>query len=184
MDSSIPSDVAARAARVKMLLMDVDGVLTDGTLWNIPMPDGTLLETKGFDSQDGIALQWLSHFGVVKGVISGRVSPAVEERARQTKMTYVYQGSTEKIPLLQEIFDKSGIPGEDTCYVGDDLTDIVCFRRVGFAVATANGRPEVKRAAHYVTKASGGQGAIREVVELILRAQGRWEQILQKYEAI
>ncbi len=184
MDSSIPSEIAQRAARVKMLLMDVDGVLTSGSLWNVPMPDGRIVETKGFDSQDGIALQWLERYGIVKGVISGRVSPAVDERARQTKMTYVYQGNTEKIPLLQEIFEKSGISGEDTCYVGDDLTDIVCFRRVGFAVATANGRPEVKKAAHYVTKTPGGQGAIREVVEVILQAQGRWEEILRKYEAL
>ena len=187
MDCSIAKpDLAqarARAAKIQMLLMDVDGVLTDGTLWNVPGPDGLIFETKGFDSQDGIALQWLSHFGIVKGVISGRVSPATEERARQTKMTYVYQGYTEKIPLLEEIYQKSGIAAEATCYVGDDLTDIVCFRRVGLAVAVANARPEVKRAAHYITEARGGQGAIREVVELILTAQGRWEEILRRYEA-
>lgn len=187
MDSFTPSspspDVVARAARVKMLLMDVDGVLTDGTLWNVPAPDGSIFETKGFDSQDGIALQWLSNYGIVKGVISGRVSPATAERARQTKMTFVFQGHTEKIPLLEQCFSESGVASADTCFVGDDLTDIVCFRRVGFAVATANARPEVKRAAHYVTEARGGQGAIREVVELILNAQGRWQEILRKYEA-
>lgn len=178
-----PPEIQARAARVKMLLMDVDGVLTDGTLWNVPGPEGKMVETKGFSSQDGIALQWLSHFGIVKGVISGRVSPATEERARQTKMTYVYQGHTEKIPLLEEIFSKSGIAPEDTCFVGDDLTDVVCFRRTGFAVAVANARPEVKRSAHFVTEARGGDGAVREVIELILRAQGRWDEILKKYEA-
>ena len=177
------NSIRERASRVKMLLMDVDGVLTDGTLWNVPGPDGKMVETKGFDSQDGIALQWLSHFGIVKGVISGRVSPATDERARQTKMTYIYQGSTEKTPLLQEIFEKSGIAPEDTCFVGDDLTDIVCFKRVGFAVATANAREEVKRAAHHVTTARGGNGAIRETIELILQAQGRWQEILKKYEA-
>ncbi len=177
------ADVIARASRIRMLLMDVDGVLTDGTLWNVPGPDGSIFETKGFDSQDGIALQWLSLFDIVKGVISGRVSPATEERARQTKMTYVYQGFTEKIPLLEEIYQKSGIRPEETCYVGDDLTDIVCFRRVGLAVAVANARPEVQRAAHFVTEARGGQGAIREVVETILTAQGRWPEILRKYEA-
>lgn len=183
MENSIPHDVLERASRVRMLLMDVDGVLTDGTLWNIPLPDGTVAETKGFDSQDGIALQWLNRLGFETGVISGRVSPATAERARQTKMKYVYQGHTEKIPILEEIFQKSNILGNETCFVGDDLTDIVCFRRVGFAVAVANARPEVKRAAHYVIKASGGQGAIREVIELILQAQGRWEDILKKYEA-
>ncbi len=184
MDKSIPHDVIERAARVKLLLMDVDGVLTDGTLWNIQLPDGTMAETKGFDSRDGIALQWLSMFDIEKGVISGRVSPATAERARQTKMKYVYQGHTEKIPLLEEIFEKSGIANAQTCFVGDDLTDVVCFRRVGFAVAVANARPEVKKAAHYVTEAPGGQGAIREVIEIILKAQGRWEQILKKYEAL
>jgi 3-deoxy-D-manno-octulosonate 8-phosphate phosphatase (KDO 8-P phosphatase) len=178
------NEVLQRAARVKMLLMDVDGVLTDGTLWNVPGPDGKMVETKGFDSQDGIALQWLSHFGIVKGVISGRISPATDERARQTKMTYVYQGNTEKIPLLQEIFQKSGIAPEDTCFVGDDLTDVVCFRRVGFAVATANARQDVKRFAHHVTAARGGNGAVRETIEFILKAQGRWDEILRKYEAL
>ncbi|MCX6597958.1 MAG: HAD hydrolase family protein [Acidobacteria bacterium] len=182
--SSIPAEVQARASRVRMLLMDVDGVLTDGTLWNVPAPDGTIFETKGFDSQDGIALQWLSKYDIIKGVISGRVSPATTERARQTKMTFVYQGHTEKIPLLEECFEKSGISSTDTCYVGDDLTDIVCFKRVGFAVATANAREEVKAAAHYVTEARGGQGAIREVCELILKSQGKWPEILKHYEAL
>jgi len=179
-------ELLAKAARVRMLLMDVDGVLTDGTLWNVPAPDGSIFETKGFDSQDGIALQWLSLPGIeiVKGVISGRVSPATTERAKQTKMRFIFQGHTEKIPLLEQCFSESGIPGVDTCYVGDDLTDIVCFRRVGFAVATANAREEVKRAAHYTTEARGGAGAIRETVELILQAQGKWSEILTKYEAV
>jgi 3-deoxy-D-manno-octulosonate 8-phosphate phosphatase (KDO 8-P phosphatase) len=99
-------------------------------------------------------------------------------------MTFVYQGHTEKIPLLEECFEKSGISSADTCYVGDDLTDIVCFKRVGFAVATANAREEVKAAAHYVTEARGGQGAIREVCELILKSQGKWPEILKHYEAL
>jgi 3-deoxy-D-manno-octulosonate 8-phosphate phosphatase (KDO 8-P phosphatase) len=183
MDSyTLKPGVSEAAARIKMLLMDVDGVLTDGTLWNVPAPDGSIFETKGFDSQDGIALQWLSQTGIVTGVISGRVSAATAERARQTKMTYVYQGHTEKIPLLEEIYAKSGIAPAETCYVGDDLTDIVCFRRVGLAVAVANARPEVKRAAHCVTDARGGQGAIREVAEMILAAQGKWAGILARYE--
>ncbi len=185
MDFSIPElspEVLSRAAKIRMLLMDVDGVLTDGTLWNVPGPNGEIFETKGFDSQDGIALQWCSRFDIVKGVISGRVSPATAERAKQTKMKYVYQGFTEKIPLLEEIYRDSGIAPEATAYVGDALTDVVCFKRVGLAIATANARPEVKRNAHYVTRATGGQGAIREVVELLLRAQGKWAQILSHYE--
>ena len=97
-------------------------------------------------------------------------------------MTYVYQGHIEKIPILEEISAKSSIPLEQIAYVGDDLTDVVVMRRVGLGIATANARDEVKRAAHYVTAASGGRGAIREVVELLLRGHGRWAEILKKYE--
>ncbi|PYT14849.1 MAG: 3-deoxy-D-manno-octulosonate 8-phosphate phosphatase [Acidobacteria bacterium] len=176
-------DIQQRAARVRLLLMDVDGVLTDGALINVPGPDGKMVETKAFSSQDGIALQWLSWHGIQTGVISGRVSPATEERARQVRMTYVYQGHIEKIPVLEDIHAKSGIPLAETAYVGDDLTDVVVMRRVGLAIATANARPEVKRAAHFITASAGGSGAVREVVEMLLVAQGHWADILRKYEA-
>src|SRR5271157_5438317 len=166
-------DINARAFKIKLLLMDVDGVLTNGRLYNVPGPDGQMVETKGFDSQDGIGLQWLSWKGIKTGVISGRLSPATEERARQCKMTYVYQGHIEKIPILEEILAKAGIDSSEVAYVGDDFTDIVIMRRVGLAIATANARTEVKRAAHYVTQAPGGEGAVREVVELLLKAQGK-----------
>src|SRR5678815_1136271 len=124
-------DLKQRASRIKLLLMDVDGVLTDGRLINIPAPSGNMFETKAFDSQDGIALQWLSWNGIATGVISGRDSPATTERARQVKMTYVYQGHIEKIPILEEILTKSGVTPEQTAYAGDDLTDVVVMRRVG-----------------------------------------------------
>jgi len=175
-------DIQARAARVRLMLMDVDGVLTDGRLFNVPAPDGQIFETKGFDSQDGIALHWLNWKGIQAGVISGRVSPAVEERARQCHMAYIYQGHIEKIPILEEILAKSGLASDQVAYVGDDFTDVVVMRRVGLAIATANARPEVKRIAHFVTGSAGGSGAIREAVELILRAQGHWAEILRKYE--
>jgi 3-deoxy-D-manno-octulosonate 8-phosphate phosphatase (KDO 8-P phosphatase) len=174
--------VLALAAKTKLLLMDVDGVLTNGKLYNVPGPDGKMVESKGFDSQDGIGLQWLSWKGIKTGVISGRLSPATEERARQCKMAYVYQGHIEKIPILQEILADAGIGSGEVAYVGDDFTDIVIMRRVGLAIATGNARPEVKRAAHYVTEAAGGEGAIREVVELLLKAQDRWREILEHYE--
>ena len=175
-------DILQRAARVRLFLMDVDGVLTDGRLLNIPQPGGGVLETKAFDSQDGIALQWLSWHGIQTGVISGRVSPATEERARQVGMRYVYQGHIEKIPILEEIQASSGIALEEMAFAGDDLTDAVVLRRVGLAIATANARPEVKRVAHHVTSASGGRGAVREICELLLQAHGRWADILKKYE--
>lgn len=175
--------VTELAASVKMLLMDVDGVLTDGRLYNVPDAAGNMVETKGFDSQDGIGLQWLSWHRIRTGFISGRISPATAERARQCKVAYVYQGHIEKIPILEEILADSGIARGHVGYIGDDLTDIVVMRRVGFSVATANAREEVKRAAHMVTKQPGGSGAVREVVELILQAQGLWQGMLDKYEA-
>src|SRR5580700_5926903 len=170
-------DIESRAARIKLLLMDVDGVLTNGQLFSVPGPDRKMAESKMFDSQDGIALQWLSWHGVQTGVISGRVSPATEERARQVKMTYVYQGHIEKVPILEEILKDAKIDGSQVAYVGDDLTDVVIMRRVGLAVAPANAREEVKQAAHYVTRAGGGEGAVREVVELLMKAQGLWVEI-------
>lgn len=175
-------EIHERAARVRLLLMDVDGVMTNGILYNLPGPEGRIFETKGFDSQDGIALQWLHWKGIQTGLISGRVSAAVEERARQCHFSYIYQGHIEKIPILEEILAKSGILPENVAYIGDDLTDVVVMRRVGFAVAVANARPEVKRMAHFVTQSPGGQGAVRETAELILSAQGLWQDILRHYE--
>jgi 3-deoxy-D-manno-octulosonate 8-phosphate phosphatase (KDO 8-P phosphatase) len=173
-----------RFARIELLLMDVDGVLTDGKLYNVPDATGKMVETKAFDSQDGIALQWLNWHGVRAGLISGRTSPATEERARQCKFSYVYQGHIEKIPILDEIMTDCRIDADAVGYIGDDLTDAVIMRRVGLAVATANARPEVKRIAHYVTTATGGSGAVREVAERILRAKGLWDGILKKYEVL
>ena len=163
--------------------MDVDGVLTDGKLYNIPLAGGGVAETKAFDSQDGIALQWLAAAGIQSGVISGRISPATEERARQCKMTYVYQGHTVKIPIYEEILAKSGLKPDEVAYVGDDLTDVIVMKRIGLAVATANARPEAKQFAHMITATGGGNGAVREVCELLLKAQGRWAAVLAKYEA-
>jgi 3-deoxy-D-manno-octulosonate 8-phosphate phosphatase (KDO 8-P phosphatase) len=176
------TEIFSKAARIRLLLMDVDGVMTNGKLYNLPGPDGKIVETKGFDSQDGISLQWLNWKGIKAGIISGRVSPATEERARQVKMTYVYQGHIEKIPILEQILADAKIDSSEVAYIGDDLTDAVVLRRVGLAVATANARPELKAIAHYVTQAAGGEGAVREVVEILLKAQNRWVEILKHYE--
>jgi 3-deoxy-D-manno-octulosonate 8-phosphate phosphatase (KDO 8-P phosphatase) len=174
--------IEQKAARIKLLLMDVDGVMTDGKLYNVPAPDGSMAETKGFNAHDGIALQWLSWFDIRKGLISGRSSPATVERANQCKFTYIYQGHIEKIPILEEIMKDAKVTPEEVAFIGDDFTDVVLFRRVGFSVATGNARPEVKQCADYTTTASGGDGAVREVCELILKAQGHWETLLKKYE--
>lgn len=176
------SEVTEKASRIKLLLMDVDGVLTNGKLYNVPDANGKMVETKGFDSQDGIGLHWLSWKGIKTGLISGRVSPATVERATQCKFTYVYQGHIEKIPILNEILADAGVDSSEVAYIGDDMTDVVVMHRVGLAIATGNARPEVKGEAHFVTTAVGGEGAVREVVEMLLKAQGYWQEILSKYE--
>lgn len=175
-------NVLALASRIRLLLMDVDGVLTDGKLYLLPDGAGGFWETKGFDSRDGIGLRWLHWYNIKTGVISGRLSPATAERARQVSMVYVYQGHIEKIPILEEILVDAKIDPSEVAYVGDDLTDAVIMKRVGLGIAVANALPEVKRIAHWTTSASGGDGAIREVVELLLKAQGKWPEILRKYE--
>jgi 3-deoxy-D-manno-octulosonate 8-phosphate phosphatase (KDO 8-P phosphatase) len=172
----------ARAARVRIVLMDVDGVLTDGKYWSVPDASGAPVEAKAFDSRDGLALQWLRQLGYRAGLISGRVSASTAERARQAGFAWCFQGHLEKIPLLEKILAEAGVDGSQAAYIGDDFTDVVIMHRVGLGIATANARPEVRREAHYVTKAEGGQGAVREAVELILKAQGRWDEILKRYE--
>lgn len=172
------------AAGIKVLLMDVDGVLTDCKLYFVPGPDGSMVETKGFDAQDGIALQWARWNNIQTGVISGRDSPATAERGRQVGMKWIFQGHIEKIPLYEQIMAEANVSKDEVAYIGDDLTDAVIFRRVGLAFATANARPEVKAIAHAVTAAPGGSGAVREVIEVLLRARGAWEGLLRKYEVI
>lgn len=171
-----------RAKAIKLLLMDVDGVLTDGKIYFLPAPDGTWTETKVFDTQDGLALQWLHTYGIKTGLISGRKSPATTLRAETAHMVYNYQGHLEKIPMIESIKKDSGLSAEEIAFVGDDFTDVVIFNRVGWAVAVANARTEVKQSAHYVTTTPGGQGAIREVAEILLKTQGHWDDVLEHYE--
>lgn len=164
-------------------MTDVDGVLTDGRLYHCVDTRGQLVELKGVDTQDGIALAWLAQAGISTGVISGRISKGFSERARVLHMKHIIQGTVEKVPALEKILRKEKIQPEEAAFIGDDLTDIPVMRRVGWAVAPANARPEVKRAADTVTRARGGQGAVREAVEKLLKAQGRWAKILKHYEA-
>lgn len=174
-------ELAERASKIKLLLMDCDGVLTDGHIYFLPNPAGGLFETKAFDSQDGIALLWAHAVGIDTGIISGRKSTAVEERARTAHMRYLYQGSTTKLPLLEEILKDSGLSPAEVGYIGDDLTDLPIMRRTGLAACPSNSRPEVIEAAHFVAPSPGGSGAVREVMELLLKSQGRWDEILAKY---
>jgi 3-deoxy-D-manno-octulosonate 8-phosphate phosphatase (KDO 8-P phosphatase) len=187
MATELLPEIRQRAAGIRLLLLDADGVLTDGVIWNLPGPPGpnheaTTYETKGFNSQDGIALQWLMKNAVQTGVVSGRISQATEFRARQLGMTYLYLGRLDKLPVLDEIIARSTLRPEHIAYAGDDLVDIPIMRRVGLAFAPANARPEVKKAAHHVTSASGGQGAVREMVEILMMANGTWDAILKNYE--
>ena len=173
-----------RAAGIEVLLMDVDGTLTDGRLYFVPDSQGKMVETKAFDSQDGIALRWLSWYDIKTGVISGRDSPATAERARQVSMTWVFQGHIEKIPLFEQILAEAKVGSNQVAYIGDDLTDVVIMRRVGLSFAPGNSRPEVQRCANAVTSAVGGSGAVREVIEVLLKARGVWNELLKKYEVV
>jgi len=173
-----------RAAGIQVLLMDVDGVLTDGRLYFVPDAQGKIVETKAFDSQDGIALRWLTWYDIQTGVISGRDSPATLERAQQVGMKWVFQGHIEKIPLFEQIMAEARVSRDQVAYIGDDLTDIVIMRRVGLTFAPANARVEVKHAANVVTSAAGGSGAVREAIEVLLKARGVWDELLRKYEVV
>jgi 3-deoxy-D-manno-octulosonate 8-phosphate phosphatase (KDO 8-P phosphatase) len=165
-----------RAARVRLLLMDCDGVLTDGRI--------TLLgggEQKSFHTRDGHGIVLLHRAGLRTGVISGRTSAALDERARELGMHFVRQGTWDKVRDYEEVLAEAGVGGEEVGYVGDDVTDIPLMRRCGFAAAVADATPETRAAAHYVTRLPGGAGAVREVCELLLKAQGRWAELLERY---
>jgi 3-deoxy-D-manno-octulosonate 8-phosphate phosphatase (KDO 8-P phosphatase) len=177
-----PPELLARAAKIKLLLMDCDGVLTDGRIYFLPNPDGSVGETKCFDCHDGIALQWAWKNGIDTGVISGRGGLAVKERARSAHMKYLFEGNTEKLPLFEHVLADSKLSADEVGYIGDDITDLPLLKRVGFGAAPANARPEVLDAVHYRIPAGGGSGAVREVIELLLRAQGKWDGVWSHYD--
>lgn len=168
-----------RAAKIKLFLMDVDGTLTDGGVCLMSMPhDGGVAELKIFNSLDGLGLKLASIMGIRTGFITGRKSPAVQQRARENRVEFVYLGQETKTAAFEEILAKAGVAEDEVAYMGDDLPDMPLARRVGLAVAVANAAPELKAICHYVTDAKGGAGAAREVIELILKSQGRWEEAI------
>jgi len=179
----LPAKLIQRARRIRLLLVDVDGTLTDGGIRLLSWPDGSVTEMKVFNSQDGVALRLLRRAGVRTGMITGRESAANAHRARELEMDFVAQDVYEKLPAFEAILARAALRAEEVAYVGDDLPDLVVLQRVGLAVAVANATAEVKRAAHYTTRAAGGAGALREVAELILRAQGKWERLYPSAEA-
>jgi 3-deoxy-D-manno-octulosonate 8-phosphate phosphatase (KDO 8-P phosphatase) len=181
-DSQQFSDaVLARARKIKLFLMDVDGTLTDGGVCLISAPsDGEILEMKVFNAKDGAGLTLAHIMGIKTGFITGRKSPAVQQRANEVHVDYVYLGQARKMAAFEECMLKAGVTEEETAYLGDDLPDMPLAQRAGFAVAVADAAPELKAICHFVTNARGGQGSAREVIELILKAQGRWEEAIPK----
>jgi len=177
-----PPELVERAKKIKLLLMDCDGVLTDGRIYFLPNPDGSVGETKCFDCHDGIALGWAWKNGIETGIISGRGGLAVKERARSAHMKYLFEGNTEKLPLLEQVMADSKLDAEQVGYIGDDITDLPLLKRVGLAAAPTNARPEVFDYVHYRIPTAGGSGAVREVVELLLRAQGKWKGVWDHYD--
>ena len=164
---NIPADLLARAAKIKLVAFDVDGTLTDGRLWMTE--DGR--EIKAFHVHDGLGIKRLREHGIEVALISARISHAVELRAEQLGIDHVYQGTGDKLACLQDLLQASGLAPEQACYVGDDLPDLAPMSVCGFAVAVADARPEVLDAAHWHTRAKGGQGAAREVCDFIVAAQ-------------
>ena len=167
-----------RAARIKLLLMDCDGVLTDGRLWLTGDGDD---EQKSFNTHDGLGLSLLHRAGLKSGIITGRNSKAVARRAQELGIEFVRQGDPDKIAAFEQLLQQAGVDENEVAFVGDDLPDIPLMQRAELAVAVADAVEETRSVAHYVTRAKGGRGAIREVIEVILKSQGRWGDLLDEY---
>ncbi len=194
----------ARARKIKLILFDVDGVLTDGKLFIFPAPAGTpqsvleqsakhggeggfgfhsqsLIEAKGFHAHDGTSISLARLAGIKTGLITKRVSETVALRARDLKLEYVRQGIQDKGTAFKEIVKEAGIKLDEAAFVGDDVIDLPAMRVGGLAIAVKNARAEVKQESHYVTPHAGGEGALRDAVEFILKAQGKWKRIVEAY---
>jgi 3-deoxy-D-manno-octulosonate 8-phosphate phosphatase (KDO 8-P phosphatase) len=182
----------ARARRIKLLLFDVDGVLTDGKLFFFPegfnpgLPSSQhtppdQIEFKGFHAHDGTSISLARLGGIKTGLITKRISETVALRARDLKLDFIHQGVDDKRTCFEEVVARAGLKLDEAAFVGDDVIDIPAMRAGGLAVAVRNARDEVKKQAHYVTPHSGGDGALRDAVEFILKAQGKWERVIADY---
>ena len=197
-------DSKSRAKKIKLLLFDVDGVLTDGKLFFFPAPAGAELttrdhaakhggqggfglvssstvEAKGFHAHDGTAISLARLGGIKTGLITKRISETVALRARDLKLDHVHQGIQDKLTVFKEILKQENLNAAEACFVGDDVIDLPVMWDCGLAIAVANARDEVKRDAHYVTKHAGGDGAMRDAIEFILKAQGKWKRVVEEY---
>jgi 3-deoxy-D-manno-octulosonate 8-phosphate phosphatase (KDO 8-P phosphatase) len=198
------SSATARARKIKLILFDVDGVLTDGKIWIFPAPSGSqqsvleksaqhggeggfgfrstsLIEAKGFHAHDGTAISLARLAGIKTGIVTKRNSETVALRARDLKIDHVHQGIQDKASVFAQILEKDGITAAEAAFVGDDVIDLPAMRQCGLAIAVKNARPEVKAEAHWVTSHGGGDGAARDAVEYILKAQGKWKQAVEEY---
>lgn len=194
----------ARARKIKLLLFDVDGVLTDGKLFIFPAPPGTqqsaleksaehgdhggfgfhsqsLIEAKGFHAHDGTSISLARLGGIRTGLITKRISETVALRARDLRLEFVRQGIQDKATAFKEIVKEAGVARDEAAFVGDDVIDLPAMRAAGLSFAVQNARAEVKREAHYVTPHAGGDGALRDAVEFVLKAQGKWKKIVDTY---
>ncbi len=178
MGRAISRQVRARAAKVKLLILDVDGVLTDGRI----IMDHKGREIKAFNVRDGHGLRLLREAEIEVAILTGRSSPVVQKRADDLGILWVRQGVHDKVGAYREIAREVGITDDEACFIGDDVVDIPLLKRVGIPIVVGDGAPEAKRCARYVTQSSGGKGAVREVCDLLLQAQGKWEAVLGRYE--
>ncbi|MGA7343914.1 MAG: HAD hydrolase family protein [Terracidiphilus sp.] len=188
MSPSAPASVIDRARKIKIVLFDVDGVLTDGGIWLIPVPVASggsttskMVEAKGYNAHDGTAISLARLGGLKCGIITKRISETVQMRARDLKLEFVYLGQAFKMKPVREIMEREGVTLDEIAYVGDDVIDLPVMRACGFAVAVADARERVKAEAHYVTPNRGGHGAARDAVEFILEAKGVLDQCIESY---
>ena len=175
--ANLPADLLERAARIKLLALDVDGTLSDGCLWFTS--DGK--ELKAFNVMDGLGMKLLHDNGVEVALITARDSPIVQQRARELGLRHVYQGSRDKLESLMHMSRALSIKAEQIAYMGDDLPDLPVLQVVGLAAAPANAHPWIRERVHCVTPAAGGQGAVRQLCDVILVAQGKVEALLRRY---
>jgi 3-deoxy-D-manno-octulosonate 8-phosphate phosphatase (KDO 8-P phosphatase) len=193
-----------RARKIKLLLMDVDGVMTDGSLWFFPSPAGarqktrgaavkfadaggyaicsaSMVEAKGFNAHDGTAISLARLGGIKTGLITKRISDTVALRARDLRLDHVHQGIADKLTVFRQILRREKLSAEQAAYLGDDIIDLPVMQLCGLAIAVPNSRVEVLQAAHFVTEHAGGHGAVRDAVEFILKAQGKLQQVIDSY---
>lgn len=180
---TVSAALMQRARQIRVLLMDVDGTMTDGNVTLLSQPDGTALEIKTFDAHDGQGLTLARTAGLRTGCITGRESAALLRRAREMNMEFIYMKQALKMPAYEDILKKAAAGDSEVAFVGDDLPDLPLLRRAGLAIAVGDAVPEVKAVAHYTTHAAAGHGAIREAVELILKSKGIWEKIIDQARA-